>query len=238
MIHGYTYHFIHTNPLPDKAAYWTKIPALASTLSPDRCEITISIDADASFMNLNLPFEWLLNRWNFTTTTSMALALDPVHEVNNDARHGRTNLNAGFVIARNNDRTQQILKAWSACPDDNITYPDCARWKNEWPAEQAAFSEYIRYQFTDEEDIKAIECGDANGYPESNTDCHGTFIQHHWIKKDLVRPAVVETVMSGFVERLRGGFVEMGVSSNDGESKVESEGKKSRSWRSKEVRGV
>ncbi|RDI76722.1 hypothetical protein Vi05172_g13293 [Venturia inaequalis] len=232
LIHGYTYHFVHTTPLADKAAYWTKIPALAETLSKDRCDITVSIDADASFMNLNLPFEWLLNRWNFTSTTSMALALDPVHKVNNDARHGKTNLNAGFVVAQNNDRTHEILKAWSACPDDNVAYPDCARWKNDWPAEQAAFSEYIRYDFTREEDIKPIACNDANGYPESNTECGGTFIQHHWIKKNLVRPAVIESVMSGLMDRLRSGFVETGISAG-------AEGAKTtRSRESKEVRGV
>lgn len=231
MIHGYTYHFIHTPSLTDKAAYWTKIPALASTLSGQRCDITISIDADASFMNLNLPFEWLLNRWNFTSTTSMALALDPVHEVNNDAKHNQTNLNAGFVVAQNNERTHEILKAWSACPDDGITYPGCGRWKKKWPAEQAAFSEYIRYDFTKEEDIKPIECDDANGYPESNTECKGKFIQHHWIKKHLVRPAVIESVMSGLMDRLRGGFVETGII-------VESDVEKTRSRESKEVRDV
>ncbi|TLD37788.1 hypothetical protein E2P81_ATG03463 [Venturia nashicola] len=211
MIHGYTYHFIKTTPLKDRTAYWTKIPALASTLSNDRCDITVSIDADASFMNLNLPFEWLLNRWNFTSTTSMALALDPIAKVNKDAKHGRTNLNAGFVVAQNNERTHQILKAWSACPDDQVTYPDCARWKKKWPAEQAALSEYIRYKFTKEEDIKPIACNDANGYPESNTECQGTFIQHHWVKKKLVRPAVIESVMSGLVDRLRTSFVETGI---------------------------
>lgn len=161
----------------------------------------------------------------------MALALDPVHEVNNDARHGKTNLNAGFVVAQNNERTHEILKAWQACPDDEVTYPDCSRWKNGWPAEQAAFSEYIRYDFTEEEDIKPIACGDANGYPESNTECEGTFIQHHWIKKHLVRPAVIESVMSGLVDRLRGGFKETGIS-------AETNAKGARTAGSKEVRDV
>lgn len=141
----------------------------------------------------------------------MSLALDPIADFNNDAKHGNTNLNAGFIIAQNNPRTHQILKAWSACPDDQTNYPGCSRWKNDWPAEQAAFSEYIRYEFTEEDDIRAIDCDEANGFPESGTECEGRFIQHHWRIKDLVRPAVIESVMSGLMERLRGGFVEEGV---------------------------
>jgi hypothetical protein len=215
MIHGYTYHFIHTQSLRHKAPFWTKIPALASTLDTSRCDITVSIDADASFMNLGLPFEWLLNRWNFTSQTSMALAFDPIADFNKDAAHNNVNFNAGFVIAQNNPRTHEILKAWSACPDDEVKYPDCSRWKNKWPAEQAAFSEYVRYEFTREEDIKAIECGDANGYPESGTECEGRFIQHHWIRKDLARPAIAESVLAGVMARLRNDFM-------DGDVKIES----------------
>jgi hypothetical protein len=207
MIHGYTYHFIHTPSMVDRAPFWTKIPALADTLSSDRCRITVSIDADATFMNLNLPFEWLLNRWNITTSTSLAMVGEPIADYNNDAAHGRTNLNAGFVIAQDLPRTQEILKAWAGCPENDAKYPNCSRWRWNWPAEQAAFSEYIRYEFNGTNDIKTIDCNDANGYPASHTECQGTFLRHHWGGKERIKDAVAESVLTGVMGRIRGELI-------------------------------
>ncbi|KAF2423575.1 hypothetical protein EJ08DRAFT_444622 [Tothia fuscella] len=208
LIHGYTYHFIRTPPAPDRAPYWTKIPALASTLSSSQCDITISIDADATFMNLNLPFEWLLNRWRYTRHTSLMMAVDPLAPQNMDAARNNTNLNAGFVIAQNLPRTHEILQAWASCPDDEVRYPECGRWKDPWPAEQAAFSEYIRYEFDREDDIRTIECGEANGFPESETECQGMFLRHHWTLKELTKESVVDALMPGMMARFHADFVD------------------------------
>lgn len=191
MIHGYTYKFIHTEPFPDRAVFWTKIPALADTL--EECDITVSIDADASFMNLNLPFEWLLNRWGTTRKTALTMARDPDQPQNYDSKH-RLNLNCGFVVAQSLPRTQQILKEWASCPDDQDKYPDCDRWKNPWPAEQAAFGEYIHYNYSDE--IQEVGCSDANGFPEAEQQCEGIFVRHHWSRKDLVQEMLKDTFMS------------------------------------------
>lgn len=212
LIHGYTYHFIRTPQASDRAPFWTKIPALASTLGPSKCDITVSIDADATFMNLNLPFEWLLNRWGITKDTSIAMALDPNAPFNNDAAHNRTNLNAGFVIAQNLPRTHDILRAWASCPDDELRYPNCSRWKRPWPAEQAAFSEYIRYEFNKEDDVREIACGEANGYPQSGTVCQGTFVRHHWLGKELVKGSVTDALVPGIMARLHADFA----GNNDG----------------------
>jgi hypothetical protein len=180
MIHGYSYHFIQTTPFSDRAPYWTKIPALAETLSNIGCAFTVSIDADATFMNLNLPFEWLMNRWNITPQTALSMAEDPNVDKNRDPRGHLINLNCGFVMAQNLPRTQEILKAWASCPDNEQMYPGCGRWKKPWPAEQAAFGEYIRYQFNESTDINAVPCNEANGFPDGGEGCNGLFVRHSW----------------------------------------------------------
>ncbi|KAF2428633.1 hypothetical protein EJ08DRAFT_636550 [Tothia fuscella] len=209
LIHGYSYHFIRTTPLEDRSAYWTKIEALSNTLEEHKCHMTISIDADATFMNLNLPFEWLLNRWNVTKSTSLTMAVDPNEPQNLDAAHGGINLNCGFVIAQNLPRTKEILDAWHHCPDLNATrYPGCARWKKTWPAEQAAFGEYIRYDFDGPEDIHSIPCDEANGFPGSGSACSGSLVRHHWSNKGLVRGMMSDAVMYGTIKRVHRNFRE------------------------------
>lgn len=103
-IHGYRYHFIRSNSYPldgttdglERDNVWKRVPALASVLANglppkydtglsmgstlaannDRCEVVVLIDADAVFQHLELPFEWLMNRWNITPLTSIAMPLD------------------------------------------------------------------------------------------------------------------------------------------------------------------
>jgi len=151
-------------------------------------------------MNLNLPLEWLFNRWNITHETSLSLPLDPDEPQNKDRTRGNTNLNCGFVIAQNLPRTHEILEAWQQCPDLPNRFPDCEKWKVTWPAEQAAFGEYIRYAFNKTEDIKEIPCDEANGFPGSGSECRGVFVRHHWSDKTLV-PGVMNEV---FYERCYG----------------------------------
>lgn len=159
----------------------------------DECDITVSIDADVSFMNLNRSFEWLLNRWGKKRKTAFTMARDPDQPQNYDSKH-RLNLNCRFVVAQSLPRSQQILKEWASCPDDPDKYPDCDRWKNPWLAEQATFGEYIHYNYSNE--IQGVECGVANGFPEAEKNCEGTFVRYHWSRKDLVQEMLKDTFMS------------------------------------------
>jgi hypothetical protein len=186
---------------------WTKISALADTLGEEDCHITLSIDADATFMDLSLPFEWLLNRWGVTPGTSLTMPRDPDEPQNLDAARGNINLNCGFVIAQNLPRTQEILKAWASCPDDEIRFPNCSRWKSAWPAEQAAFGEYIRYEFDEPEDIREIECDEANGFPGSDGGCTGVFVRHHWTDKALVKAAMADVLAAATMARIHREFL-------------------------------
>jgi hypothetical protein len=168
----------------------------------------VSVDADANFVNLQLPFEWMLNRWNVTKSTSLTLAYDPDEPQNKDAARNGTLLNCGLVIAQNLPRTHEILDAWSQCPDNEERYPGCSRWKHTWPAEQAAFGEYIRYEFTGRDDINTIPCDEANGFPSSGTECSGKLMRHHWTAKGLVRAMMNDAVMYGAMNRVHQNFRE------------------------------
>jgi hypothetical protein len=121
---------------------------------------------------------------------------------------GRPYNNCGFVVAHNIPRTHEMLKAWASCPDETRKeFKGCARWKQPWPAEQAAFGEYIRYMFSEPNDLNEIACDDANGFPESGSGCSGRFIRHLWTAKMRTRDVVNDGVMQVLLKRLHDQFL-------------------------------
>lgn len=69
------------------------------------------------------------------------------------------------------------------------------------------------YEVCDIDEFRqAINCDDANGYPEKNevkpdgmifySDCQGNFFQHHWLDggKKLTKKAIGESVMQSIAE--------------------------------------
>ncbi|KAH8878915.1 hypothetical protein GQ53DRAFT_756349 [Thozetella sp. PMI_491] len=204
-IHGYDYKFVRTRNFPDRASYWTKIPALSDTLRD--YEFVISIDADAQINHPEIPFEWLLNRWNVTKDTALTMTIDPDKEFNWDP-FGRPMNNAGLVMAHNIPRTHEILKAWASCPDEpREEFNRCSRWKNPWPAEQAAFGEYIRYMYNEPNDLREVPCDEANGYPESESNCSGRFIHHLWLDKGKTKDVINTGFMQIVMKRLHDQFL-------------------------------
>lgn len=143
------------------------------------------VDSDALFNRLNLPFEWLMNYWKLDpTNNSLALSEDPDRDFNQD-KFGKLNLNTGFIIAQNNPKTHEIMKAWEKCPEDGDPYPECVEFRTASPGrptDQGGFGSYVRYSYKD--DIKALNCDEANGFPLSNSGCTGLFIRHLWTGKD------------------------------------------------------
>jgi hypothetical protein len=74
---------------------------------------------------------------------------------------GRTALRGGIIIVHTTSQTQERLSRWASCPTSN-RYP---RWRgliDDWPAEQGAFNEYIRYDFSQR--VREIPCNEAHGY--------------------------------------------------------------------------
>ncbi|OCK73549.1 hypothetical protein K432DRAFT_312588 [Lepidopterella palustris CBS 459.81] len=197
MIHGYDYKFIHAAPFTDRHDTWIKPSAIANVLKNYR--FVIFLDADAAFHQMHIPIEWLLNYWEITPETSIAMALDPAGPPGiNDDRFNRTLSNTGFIISQRSDRTQEILRAWHECPDDT-RYANCSQWSKPRFHEQSAFGNYIRYDY--EENLKEIPCTEANGYP--GTLCEGVFIRHYWYGKQRVRNDFANSTMQAITAPLQ-----------------------------------
>ena len=76
------------------------------------------------------------------------------------------------------------------CPDE-VT--NCTNFLAEWPAEQGAFGEYIRYDFPDA--VKELPCNEAVGAPDQGgSNCHGAIIRHYTMDKDSVKRAAAEAL--------------------------------------------
>jgi hypothetical protein len=181
-IHGYKYYYVTFDPPEDRRASWKKPPIMAKILEHhDAC---VYMDSDAIIRKLELPFEWLMNYWDIhPTTNSLALAIDPDDEKNKN-RFGDLYLNTGFIIAQNNPKTFEIMRAWDDCPNDGGKHPDCTEFRlNDpgKPTDQGGFGTFIRYDYA--EDIKSLSCNDANGFPEANAGCDGVFVRHLWTGK-------------------------------------------------------
>lgn len=185
-------------PYEHRSVYWSKVPLISDMLL-DGCKITVSIDHDAIFQNLHLPFEWLLNHWNFTRNTSFAMALDN-HWGQNEDEHHVLNINAGFIITQNLERSHEILRAWDSCPSNQNAFPNCHNYIFDWPAEQGAWGNYIRRMFNDTNDYIEIPCTEANGFPGMGTECFGSLIRHFTTRKDRINGGVASTFAQAIVK--------------------------------------
>lgn len=206
-IHGYTYHFVQPKPWPNETRWnvWTKIPKLRKLL--DVCKVVLMIDSDVVIQHPELPFEWLLNRWNFSQETSMALPWDVWYWVNETTGErilenpgaidalGELSMNAGVVIAQSSPRTKDMVDAWATCPDDEERFPGCEHYSTGWPAEQGAFNEYVRHEFNRSSDLQPIACNEANGFPGQHMNCSGVFLRHFTSDKLQVKPNVAQVLL-------------------------------------------
>lgn len=199
-IHGYDYQFIRAPDYEDRWGTWVKVPVMKEALKTH--DYILFMDSDVMLHFPHLPLEWLLNYWNMTKETLIMMSLDPDEPQNYDSR-GNRYLNTGFVIAQQSPRTQEMFKVWAECPDEG-RYAGCGKWKLEMFHEQAAFGNYIRYDFNRPEDIKVLPCVEANGAPEAENrgGCKGTFVRHYWVNKGLVPKALSDQVMQYFIPRL------------------------------------
>jgi hypothetical protein len=162
----------------------------------------VFMDSDVMFHHPHLPLEWLLNYWNMTEDTLVMMSVDPDEPQNYDEK-GNRYLNTGFVVAQQSKRTQEMFKVWAECPEEE-RYEGCGKWKLNWAHEQAAFGNYIRYDFDRPNDIKVLPCAEANGAPEAvnRGGCVGTFVRHFWIDKGLLSKGLADSVMTYFLPRL------------------------------------
>ena len=215
LIHGYDYKFYEAQHIPDHHDTWI-MPHVFRELIDDY-QFVVAMDADVTISNLDLPLEWMFNRWGIREHTSMALPWDTEELRNNisisvDSK-GLLVLNTGFVVAQNSPTTIELLEAWRDCTSET-RYPGCAFWKQHWSHEQRAFSEYIRYDFNKTpETVVTIPCDDAVGWPGFKkdveggnpgiSDCNGNFVRHYTLGKQQVKTAGSVSVMQALGDVLQ-----------------------------------
>ncbi|EKV11512.1 hypothetical protein PDIG_18300 [Penicillium digitatum PHI26] len=203
MIHGYDYRLVQIPRAVGRSGTWTKVTAIKEALK--LYEYVVFLDADSMMPYPNLPMEWLFNYWDITPETLVAMALDPDAPHNRDW-NGRTFLNTGFIIAQQSSRTHELFEAWENCPNET-RYPNCGRWSGEWPHEQSAFGNYVRYDFNRSEDIRVLSCGEANGCPEvAATGCVGELVRHYWGDKSSLPAGAGDAVLQYLMPQLHGIF--------------------------------
>ncbi|EOA83305.1 uncharacterized protein SETTUDRAFT_94644, partial [Exserohilum turcica Et28A] len=213
MIHGYEYMFYQARDMDDRHNTWV-LPHVVRELLP-KYQFVVVLDADAMVPHLEIPLEWMFNRWGIKEETSIALPWDTEEfrsggSISADSKGLRV-LNTGLVIAQNSTNTLEMLEAWRDCPTET-RYKGCAEWKFNWSHEQRAFFEYLRYDYNDT--IVAIPCEEAVGWPgfreemlapgsfdDDISDCNGTFIRHYTARgKPQVREAGGISVMQLMTE--------------------------------------
>ncbi|KAF1840156.1 uncharacterized protein K460DRAFT_322505 [Cucurbitaria berberidis CBS 394.84] len=215
LIHGYDYKYYQAQHMTDHHDTWI-MPHVFRELVPDY-QFVVAMDADVTISNLEVPLEWMFNRWGIKNHTAMALPWDTEELRDNkpisaDSKGMRV-LNTGFVVAQNSELTLELLEAWRDCTSEK-RYPGCAQWKFEWSHEQRAFSEYIRYDFNQTaETVVSIPCDDAVGWPGFKkdveggnpgiSDCNGNFIRHYTLGKDRVKNAGATSVMKVLSDALQ-----------------------------------
>jgi hypothetical protein len=203
MIHGYDYKFVHSPSYTDRWDTWVKVPMIREALKT--YDYVVFMDADAVFHYHHLPLEWLFNHWNITKDTMLALALDPDTDYNRDER-GNVNLNTGFIIAQASERTTRMFNRWENCVNDN-EFANCSKWRWDWSHEQAAFSNYLRYEYTRPNEIISLPCAEANGYPKRvELGCTGEFVRHYWQDKGATVGALQDAVTQYAALRLHDQF--------------------------------
>ncbi|KAF2114314.1 hypothetical protein BDV96DRAFT_494478 [Lophiotrema nucula] len=200
MIHGYDYKFIRAPDYEDRWGTWVKVPMMREALKTH--DYIVFMDSDVMFHYPHLPLEWLLNYWGMAKETLAMMSIDPDEPQNYDAK-GNRYLNTGFVIAQNSKRTQEMYKNWAECPSE-VRYKGCAHWKLDWAHEQAAFGNYVRYEYNRPNDIKVLPCAEANGAPEAANrgGCIGIFVRHYWVDKGVLSKTLADSVMQYFLPRI------------------------------------
>ncbi|KAH7369327.1 hypothetical protein B0T11DRAFT_278605 [Plectosphaerella cucumerina] len=202
-IHGYDYKFVRAPPATDRHNTWVKVPVIQKALKEYR--FVVFLDADAVFVQPNMPIEWLMGLWNITDKTMLAMAEDPNSTHNQDAK-GWVLWNTGFVVAQASERTQELFDVWNDCPLGN-RFPECRHWAYSWAHEQAAFGNHIRYAYNKTDELRALPCSDANGAPYVGG-CRGRFVSHFWMHKEKTIDVLHNMVGAALKRRLRDGQVD------------------------------
>jgi hypothetical protein len=225
-IHGYSYYYIKTTPAPEeRGQVWEELRATLELMETDACEFIFSLDTDAVFVHLELPVEWMMNRWNMTDQYSIAMSIDPdtpIHKTDEEIEASPGNWtrfnrdeyrrvwgNPGVSLMRNTPLAREMLRDWWSCPEDLERYPRCDRFIKNWPAEMSAFANYLRYEDKYKDAVNELACQEMNGFPEMHTECVGLFVKHFTTSKDLIKSGMLQALQRGVTNVLHQSMFEM-----------------------------
>lgn len=142
-IHGYDYVFFQSQEIGYVHHTWVKVHAIPEVLK--NYKFVVFLDADVTVHHMEVPLEWLFNRWKITPQTSLALPQDVTREgCDTCDSKGNVMLSSGVIVAQNIPHTHKIFDEWKACPNET-RYPGCGEWAWNWAHEQRALSEFLRY---------------------------------------------------------------------------------------------
>jgi hypothetical protein len=191
---------IQSPKYPDRADAWAKVLMMRETLRD--YDVVVFFDSDAVLTNPEVPIEWLMNYWNIGHDKAIALSSEPSLDRDKDD-HGNAAENTGFMILRNLPIIWDLFKAWAECPEET-RYKGCSKWVETRQREQAAFSNYIRYDPAFNGTIQILPCEEANGSPEffEETKCRGVFLTHHWLDKDHTKDSFATGIMTAYTRQL------------------------------------
>lgn len=170
-------------------------------------KFVVFLDGDTLFPYPHIPFEWLMNLWGVTDETLIAMPEDVNEAWSYDSRGGLI-LNSGFIVVQQSARTHELLDAWATCPQET-RYNGCAKYKDDWPKEQYTFSNWVRYDFNRSDEVIAIPCTHAMGYPGATHGgdiCHGELMTHYTTAKGETSAAVQRSIMQYIIREVHQQF--------------------------------
>jgi hypothetical protein len=140
LIHEYEYKFYQAQYMPDHHNTWI-MPHALRELIPNY-QFAVAIDADVTLAHLDVPLEWLLNRWGVQEHTSMALPWDTLERRDNKAvsldSQGLLIFNTGFFITQNSNLTLDMLEKWRDCTS-GAKSRQLSRFSLQWKLCQALY---------------------------------------------------------------------------------------------------
>lgn len=115
-IHGYDYKYYAADHLKKMHDTWIKPHIFWELLQEDKWQFIVFLDSDAILQHLEVPVEWLFNRWHIGPNTSIAMPIDTEQILNGNKAtswdtHGRVEQNTGVVILQNTPYTKEMVDA-------------------------------------------------------------------------------------------------------------------------------
>ncbi|KAF2219226.1 hypothetical protein BDZ85DRAFT_46102 [Elsinoe ampelina] len=193
-IHGYTFKHVQVSPQEGLHFTWVKVKEQFRMTMLEDCKFVVTMDADTIITDLRIPMETLLSHWKMDTSIAILGGRDLDRQ--KDTK-GRVLFNTGFVITQNTPQFPSMMRDWINCPTD-VKYTNCSFWKNKWSHEQAAFSNFVRYDY--EPYVREVPVEEVH---------LGKFVRHYWNKrekwhlKEASNEAVSLRFMHNFYDQLK-----------------------------------